>query len=42
MSEQGKRRRFSAEEKLEIVLAGLRSNRSVRDVCRDHQIGEAK
>ena len=42
MSEQGKRRRFSAEEKLEIVLAGLRSDRSVRDVCRDHQIAEAQ
>jgi transposase-like protein len=26
---------------LEIVLAGLRGDRSVRDVCREHQISEA-
>jgi transposase len=41
MSEQRKRRRCSAEEKLDIVLAGLRGDRSVRDVCREHQIAEA-
>jgi len=31
---------FSAQQKLEIVLAGLRGDRSVRDVCRDHEIAE--
>jgi len=41
MSEQRTRRRFSAEQKLEIVLAGLRGDRSVREVCREHEIAEA-
>lgn len=40
MSEK-QRRKFTAEQKLEIVLAGLREDRSVRDVCREHQIQEA-
>lgn len=35
------RRKFTAKQKLEIVLAGLREDRSVRDVCREHQIQEA-
>jgi transposase len=35
------RRKWTAEEKLEIVLAGLRQDRSVRDVCREHGISEA-
>jgi len=34
-------RKFTAKQKLEIVLAGLREDRSVRDVCREHQIQEA-
>jgi len=33
-------RKFSAKQKLEIVLAGLRGDRSVRDVCREHGIAE--
>lgn len=37
MSEQRTRRRFSAEQKLEVVLAGLRGDRGVRDVCREHE-----
>jgi transposase len=40
MSEQRKYRKFSVEQKVEIVLAGLRGDRSVRDVCREHQIAE--
>ena len=36
MAEQRKQRKFSAQQKLEIVLAGLRGDRSVRDVCREH------
>jgi hypothetical protein len=40
MSEQRKYRKFTAEQKVEIVLAGLRGDRSVRDVCREHQIAE--
>ncbi len=29
-----------AQQKLEIVLAGSRGDRSVRDVCREHAISE--
>ena len=41
MSEQRKYRQFSPEQKAEIVLAGLRGDRGVRDVCREYQIAEA-
>ncbi|HWW66466.1 MAG TPA: transposase [Solirubrobacterales bacterium] len=41
MAEQRKYRKFTAQQKLEIVLAGLRGDRSVRDVCREHEIAEA-
>ena len=40
MGEQRKSRTFTAQQKLEIVLAGLRGDRSVRDVCREHAISE--
>jgi transposase len=40
VAEQRKYRKFTASQKLEIVLAGLRGDRSVRDVCRDHEIAE--
>ena len=40
MSEQRKYRSWSAQQKLEIVLAGLRGERSVREVCREHAISE--
>jgi transposase-like protein len=40
MSEQRKYRQFTLEQKSEIVLAGLRGDRSVRDVCREYQIAE--
>jgi len=40
LSEQRKYRQFTPEQKAEIVLAGLRGDRSVRDVCREHQIVE--
>ncbi len=33
-------RKFTAQQKLEIVLAGLRGDKSVRDVCREHEIAE--
>ncbi len=39
MAEQRKQR--SAQQKLEIVLAGMRGDRSVRDVCREHDVSEA-
>ncbi len=40
MSEKRKYRQFTPEQKTEIVLAGLRGDRSVRDVCREHEIAE--
>ena len=40
LSEQRKYRSWTAQQKLEIVLAGLKGDRSVRDVCREHGISE--
>lgn len=40
MSEKHKYRTFTPAEKAEIVLAGLRGDRSVRDVCREYEIAE--
>ena len=40
MSEQRKYRSWTAQQKLEIVLAGLRSDRSVKQVCRQHEISD--
>lgn len=33
-------RQFTLEQKIEIVLAGIRADRTVRDVCREHEISE--
>ena len=41
MSERKKYRTWTIQQKLEIVLAGLRGDRSVAEVCREHQISEA-
>lgn len=38
MSEKSQRRSWTLEEKIEIVLAGLRGDRNVRDVCREYGI----
>jgi transposase len=40
MSEKKKYRMFTPEQKTEIVLAGLRGDRTVRDVCREYEIAE--
>jgi len=40
MSEPRKYRKFTAQQKIEIVLAGLRGDRSVKEVCREHEIAE--
>ncbi len=40
MAEQRRYRKFTAQQKLEIVLAGLQGDRSVREVCREHAIAE--
>lgn len=41
MSEKRKYRQFTPDQKVEIVLAGLRGDRSVHDVCREYEISEA-
>ncbi len=40
MSETKKYRSWTVQQKLAIVLAGLRGERSVAEVCREHQISE--
>jgi transposase-like protein len=40
MSEQRKYRTFTARQKIEIVLAGVRGDRTIKEVCRDHEIAE--
>jgi transposase len=40
LAEQRRYRKFTAQQKLEVVLAGLRGDRSVKDVCREHEIAE--
>jgi transposase-like protein len=41
LSEKRKYRQFTPDQKVEIVLAGLRGDRPVRDVCRAYEISEA-
>jgi transposase-like protein len=41
MSEQRKYRSWTAQQKIEIVLAGLRGDRTVKEVCREHEISDA-
>ncbi len=36
--ERRAKRQFTAQQKLEIVIAGIKGDRSVQDVCRDHEI----
>jgi transposase-like protein len=40
MGEQREYRTFTAQQKIEIVLAGLRGDRFVKEVCREHEIAE--
>jgi transposase len=40
LCEQRRYRKFTAQQKIEIVLAGLRGDRSVKEVCREHEIAE--
>jgi len=37
-----KRRHFSPEEKMAIVLAGLKGEQSVAEICRQHQISQSQ
>ncbi len=41
LSEQRKYRKFTAKQKLEIVLASLRGDRSIAELCREHDIAES-
>jgi transposase len=40
LSEQRKYRTFTVQQKLEIVVAGLRGDVSVKELCRQHEIAE--
>jgi transposase len=40
LSEQRKYRSWTAQQKIEIVLGGLRGDRTVKEVCREHEIAE--
>jgi transposase-like protein len=40
LSEQRKYRTLTAQQKLEIVPAGLRGDVSIRELCRQHEIAE--
>jgi transposase-like protein len=40
LSEQRKYRSWTAKQKLEIVLAGLKGDRTIKEVCREHGIAE--
>ena len=41
LSERGRSRGWSAQQKLGVVLAGLRGDRGVRGVCWEHAVSEA-
>ena len=41
LSEQRKYRKFTGKQKLEIVLASLRGDRSIAELCREHDIAES-
>ena len=40
MADQRKYRKFTAQQKLEIVVAGLKGDRPVREICREHEISD--
>ncbi len=40
LGEKKQYRTWTVQQKLEIVLAGLRGDRSVAEVCREHQISD--
>lgn len=41
MSETRKYRKFTAQQKTEIVLASLRGNKSMAELCREHDIADS-
>jgi transposase-like protein len=40
LGETEKYRDWTAQQKIEIVLAGLRRDRSVKEICREHGIAD--
>jgi transposase-like protein len=40
VADQRKYRKFTAQQKLEIVVAGLKGDRPVREICREHEISD--
>src|SRR4051812_41148199 len=40
LSETRRYRRFTARQKLELVMASLRGERSIAELCREHEISE--
>jgi len=41
LSETRRYRKFTAQQKLELVMASLRGERSMAELCREHQISES-
>ncbi len=40
MSDKRKYRKFTAKQKVELVLASLRGDRSIAEICREHDLSE--
>ena len=40
MSDKRKYRKFTAKQKVELVLASFRGDRSVAEICREHDLSE--
>ena len=40
MSDKRKYRKFTAKQKVELVLASFRGDKSVAEICREHDISE--
>ena len=40
MSETRKYRKFTAQQKSELVLASLRGQKTIAELCREHEISE--
>ena len=40
MSDKRKYRKFTSQQKVELVLASFRGDRSVAEICREHEISE--
>lgn len=41
MSETRRYRKFTAQQKLELVMASLRGERAIAELCREHRISES-